>query len=120
MAADPTGRPDNLSHRDMAIWAADCAEGVLAHFETICPGDDRPRQAILAGRAWARGEISVGAARIAAFAAHAAARGVDDPAARAASRAAGHAAATAHVADHAKHAAAYAAKAEGAASGGMD
>ena len=43
-------------HRLLAIWAADCAEHVLPFFETERPGDDRPRQAIELGRAWARGE----------------------------------------------------------------
>jgi hypothetical protein len=117
MAAGPKAKPDIQCHRYSAIWAADCAERVLGHFETICPGEKRPLQAILCARAWARGEVTVGDARAAAFAAHAVARAVEDPAARAAARAAGHAAATAHVADHAKHAAAYAAKAKSAACG---
>lgn len=98
------------SHRTQAFWAAACAEHVLANFETKSTFDKRPRKAIEAGRAWARGEISISEARTAAFAAHAAARDVEHPAARAAARAAGHAAATAHVAGHAVHAAAYAAK----------
>lgn len=95
-------------HRELAMWAAACAERVLAAFDAERPDDDRPRMAVHAARAWARGEISCAAARAAAFAAHAAARAVTDPAARAAARAAGHAAATAHVAGHARHAAAYA------------
>lgn len=95
-------------HRSLAFWAADCAEHVLVCFEEKYPDDDRPRDAIEAGRAWARGEIAMSEARRAALAAHAAARAADHPAARAAARAAGHAAATAHVARHAVHAAAYA------------
>lgn len=105
---DETDRPA------LTLWAADCAERVLSLFEDRYPDDRRPRDAVGAARAWARGEISVGAARRAAFAAHAAAREADDTAARAAARAAGHAAATAHVADHARHAAAYAAAAASA------
>ena len=97
------------------LWAADCAEHVLAHFEENCPEDDRPRKALEAGRAWARGEIACGKARAAAIAAHAAARATDHPAAREAARAAGHAAGTAHMAGHARHAAAYAVKAVSAA-----
>ena len=77
-------------HRLLAGWAADCAEDVLPLFERACPDDARPRLAIKAARAWSRGEIAVGAAREAAFAAHAAARGTTDAAARAAARAAGH------------------------------
>jgi len=98
----------------LTIWAADCAEHVLAYFEQARPGDDRPRQAIQAARAWACGNLPMADARRAAFAAHAAARDSNPVAARAAARAAGHAAATAHVADHARHAAAYAVKAAAA------
>jgi len=96
-------------HRTLTLWAADCVERVLSCFEQQHPLDDRPRNAIAAGRAWARGEIRVGDARAAAFAAHAAARCAATAAARAAARAAAHAAATAHVAGHSRHAAAYAA-----------
>jgi hypothetical protein len=105
---------DETDRSALALWAADCAERVLPLFEDRHPDDRRPREAVEAARAWARGEMSVSAARTAAFAAHAAAREVDDTAARAAARAAGHAAATAHVADHARHAAAYAGAAAGA------
>jgi len=62
---------DEQDHRALALWAADCAERVLPRFEGKCPEDDRPRGAIEAGRAWARGEIAMGEARAAAFAAHA-------------------------------------------------
>ena len=101
------GKPKN-DHRSLVLWAAGCAEHVLPYFEKECPGDDRPRKAIEAGRAWVRGEITMCEARAAAFAAHAAARDTDHSAARAAARAAGHAAATAHVTSHAPHAADYA------------
>ena len=95
----------------LALRAADCAEHVLPIFEARYPGDERPRNAVEAGRAWARGALTCGEARKTALAAHAAARDADDPAACAAARAAGHAAATAHVASHARHAAAYAVEA---------
>ncbi len=97
------------SHQLLTVWACDCAERVLARFESVRPEDDRPRCAIEAGRAWVRGELRMTDARKAAFAAHAAARDSDSPEAVAAARAAGHAAATAHVASHARHAANYAA-----------
>jgi Imm-5 like putative immunity protein len=83
---------DGQDHRSLALWAADCAGRVLPYFEGEHPGDDRPRRAIEAGQARARGEIRVGEARAAA-------------------RATGHAAATAHRAAHARHAAGYAARA---------
>lgn len=108
---------EERDHRLLALWAAECAERVLPYFQEQSSMDDRPRRAIEAGRAWARGEIPMTEARTAAFAAHAAARDIDDAAARAAARAAGHAAATAHVATHAPHAAEYATKAIKAATG---
>ena len=97
-------------HRLLAVWAADCAEHVLHHFERARPGDDRPRRAIGMGRAWARGELTWTQARTAAFAANAAARDVTG-AAREAAHAAGQAAAVGHVAAHELGAAAYAIKA---------
>ena len=99
---------DKREHRSLVLWAADCAERALPYFEEKYPKDNRPRNAVEAGRAWVRGEIATGEARAAAFAAHAAARNADQAAVRAAARAAGHAAATAHVAGHAAHAASYA------------
>ena len=108
MKVEHAKRLDEQDHRSLVLWAADCAEHVLPYFEENHPEDDRPRKALEAGRAWARGELSMSKARDAAFAAHAAARDADHAAARAAARAAGHAAATAHVAGHARHAAAYA------------
>lgn len=95
-------------HKALALWAADCAEHVLPYFEKERPKDDRPRKAIEAGRAWVHGAIKVGEARKAALGAHAAARDVNQAAARAAARSAGQAAGTAHVAGHAPHAANYA------------
>lgn len=104
---------NKCEHKILAIWAADCAEHVLAYFEEKHPDVCSPRNAIDAGRAWVRGELKMTDARIAAFASHAAAREAFDDSAIAAARACGHAAATAHVATHAPHAAAYAAKAVG-------
>ena len=66
------------------LFAADCAERVLPLFEAQCPGDDRPRLAIQAARAYANGEIDAAAWAAARAAAWAAAR----YAARAAARAA--------------------------------
>jgi hypothetical protein len=86
-------------HRSQALEAADCAERVLALFESRAPNDDRPRKAIDAARAWARGEIRVSAARTAALSAHAAA-------------------ATAHVVTHARAVSLYAEKARAAAGRG--
>ncbi|WP_069163867.1 putative immunity protein [Nocardia altamirensis] len=101
---------DRGDHAALALWAAACAEHVLPLFERERPDDARPRAAIEAVRAWARGELSVGEARMAAFDAHESARLEKDASAYAA-RSAGHAASTAHLCAHAVHAATYAVKA---------
>ena len=114
--------PEPLIHREIALWAAKCADHVLPIFEGQRPDDDRPRAAIAALRAWVRGEIPMTACRTAAFAAHAAARDASEAggsaAAVAAARSAGQACAVAHMFDHAPHAATYAAKAVGLDGGG--
>lgn len=91
-------RVDAINTRALVLFAADCAEHVLHHFESKCPRDKRPRQAIEAARGG-----NPGAAYAAADAAYAAARA----AARAADAA--YAAYAAHAADaaYAAHAAAY-------------
>jgi len=101
------GTLEDDDHRLLAIWAADCAEHVLHHFERARPNDDRPRRAIDLGRAWARGEIPWAEARTAAGHANGAARDLRG-AARHAAYAAGQAAAVGHVAAHELGAAAYA------------
>ncbi|HTY53282.1 MAG TPA: hypothetical protein VMB35_08825 [Methanomicrobiales archaeon] len=100
-------------HKELATWAADCAERVLPYFESRHPGDDRPRMAIRALREWVRtGTFRMADVRRASLAAHAAARDVkEDDAARSAARAAGQAMATSHVPAHAIAAARYAATA---------
>ena len=104
---------NNYDKKTLVKWATDCAEHVLPKFETKYPKDDRPRKAIAAGRAWLKGKIAVSEVRIAAFAAHDAARSAKDEDAIAAARSAGHAAATVHVAGHAIYASNYAVKAVG-------
>ena len=97
-------------HRLLALWAADCAEHVLHHFETVRPGDDRPRRAIEQARAWVRGETKMMQSRAAGGHAMGAARDLSG-AAREAAYAAGQAAAVPHVAAHELGAAAYAIRA---------
>jgi hypothetical protein len=108
------GTLQDEDHRLLAMWAADCAEHVLTHFEQARPGDDRPRRAIDLGRAWARGEITWWEARAAGGHANAAARDLRG-AARHAAYAAGQAAAGGHVAAPELGAAAYAVRAARAA-----
>jgi hypothetical protein len=112
-------KPDQVS---LAKAAADWAERVLPLFESISPGDRRPRTAIQEGRKWAKTlEFKMSVIRGASLAAHDAARDVNsDEAACAAAHAAGQAVATAHVPQHAFGAAYYALKAVAAADPMMD
>jgi hypothetical protein len=119
VAAHRGGSLQLVQHRQLAAWAADCAEHVLPLFEQ-CSSDDRPRRAIATAHAWARGELRVGDAQKASGAAHAAARSIRDEAAIAAARAAGHAVATAHMAGHSLGPMIYGVKAVRAAGGDMD
>jgi hypothetical protein len=104
-------------HQLLALWAADCAEHVLHLFEDVQPSDPRPREAIEAARAWARGDQSMMDARARGGHAMGAARPLRD-AARFAAYAAGQAACVGHVPAHDLGAAAYAIKAARAAQPG--
>jgi hypothetical protein len=103
------------ARREVAVWAADCAEHVLPLFEAEAPTDDRPRDAIARARAFGRGDLDAGGEIRRRFVAVRAASAVSSPAAAAAAaaRAAAQAAAVAHMGAHALGAAAYAAKAAG-------
>ncbi|MBL8967933.1 MAG: hypothetical protein JNG85_13075 [Spirochaetaceae bacterium] len=103
-------------HHLLAVWAARCAEHVLALFESERPGDGRPRKAVELAHAWSRGEVTVDEAKRGAYHANAAARDLKG-AAKFAALAAGQAAAVAHVAAHELGAAAYAIRAVMAAGG---
>jgi hypothetical protein len=52
-----TERIDAWNERTARLFAADCAERVLSLFESVYPGDDRPRAAIQAARDQAAGRI---------------------------------------------------------------
>jgi thymidine phosphorylase len=108
------GSLTDADHHLLALWAAVCAEHVLALFESERPDDPRPRQAIEQARAWVRGEAKMMQARAAGGHAMGAARDLRG-AARFAAYAAGQAGAVAHVAAHDLGAAAYAIKAARAA-----
>jgi hypothetical protein len=108
------GTLEDADHRLLALWAADCAEHVLGLFESVRPGDARPREAIEHARAWARGEVGMMRCRAAGGHAMGAARDLRG-AARHAAYAAGQAGVVAHVAAHELGAAAYAIKAARAA-----
>lgn len=104
------GTLTDSDHHLLALWAAACAEHVLALFESARPQDPRPRRAIEQARAWARGEVTMTLARAAGGHAMAAARDLRG-APRHAAFAAGQAGVVAHVAAHELGAAAYAIKA---------
>lgn len=108
------GTLTDSDHHLLALWAASCAEHVLPLFESACPGDQRPRQAVEHARAWVRGEVTMMESRAAGGHAMGAARDKRG-AARYAAYAAGQAGAVAHVAAHELGAAAYAIKAARAA-----
>ena len=104
------GQLTDADHRLLALWAAACAEHVLPLFERAQPDDPRPREAIDAARAWARGESRMMQTRAIGGHAMGAARPLR-AAARFAAYSAGQAACVAHVAEHDLGAAAYAIKA---------
>ena len=108
------GLLSDADHQLLALWAAHCAEHVLPFFEAEQPSDTRPRVAIDAARAWARGEMKMMDARARGGHAMGAARPLRG-AARFAAYAAGQAACVGHVAEHDLGAAAYAIKAAQAA-----
>ena len=111
--------------RLLAAWAAVCASRVIPTFEAKAPGDTRPRDALAALRAFARGGKRTAELRTHVSAALAAAREVADPAATAAARAAAvatgiaytHAEVTADQVRHVLGPIAYAARAKELASG---
>lgn len=94
---------EKQKHRTLVLWSIECAERVLPIFEGQYPQDERPREAIEAAKAWARGKIKMPEAKKAAHATHNAATAVaeEDPAACAAARAMGHVVGTVHVETHA-------------------
>lgn len=82
--------------RPLALWAADVAERSLPLFEASAPADRRPRDAIDAAREFGHGGRRTAQLRALGWAAHAASRDVDDPAAQSAARAASLAASAAY------------------------
>jgi hypothetical protein len=96
-------------HRQLIVWACDCAEHVLPLFgEEI---DERLKNAIRVAKEWEKGNASVGDARKASLGAIAVANESKSPVSIAVARCIGHAVATAHMADHSLRAALYALKA---------
>jgi len=99
-------------------WACRCAEHVLPYFGEAM--DMRLQKALSVGKAWVKGEATVGDARKAAVGCHKLAREVSDAASVAVARSVGHAVATAHMADHSLGAAWYGLKAVAAVGGSVE
>ena len=108
------GTLQDADHRLLAVWAADCAEHVLHHFEQAATGGRPSTSGDRARAGLGAGEVTWWDARTAAGHANAAARDLKG-AARHAAYAAGQAAAVGHVAAHELGAAAYAVRAARAA-----
>lgn len=83
--------------REVAAYAAACAEPVLHLFESVHPQDPRPRIALEAALTFARGGRRLASLRVVAADAHRAGRQSDTASARDAAMAAGHAAAAAYL-----------------------
>ncbi|WP_222196112.1 putative immunity protein [Modestobacter italicus] len=83
--------------RAVTRFAAESADEVLDAFETACPGDPRPREAIAAAWTFASGGARGKPLRDAGWAAHRAARAAGAGAAGEAARAAMHAASAAYL-----------------------
>ncbi|GAA5146685.1 hypothetical protein GCM10025768_05620 [Microbacterium pseudoresistens] len=88
--------------RELVAWTVACAQRLLPLFVAQRPDDRRPQEALDAAWSFLRGEMGIDAVRERAFACHAAAREVDDPAAEAAARVCGQAVAVAHMAGHSR------------------
>ena len=93
---------EGQSKETLIQWTTDYAERVmLPLWETYCPQDTRPKEAIEAARAWVRKEIKLPAAKAVILQCHNAARDCEgNPAAQAAARAIGQSASTIHAATH--------------------
>lgn len=83
--------------REVAAYAAACAQPVLHLFESVHPEDQRPRRALDGALAFAAGGKRVAALRVLAADAHRAGREADTKSAWDAALAAGHAAAAAYL-----------------------
>ena len=94
---------EKQNRRILALWGFDCAEHILEIFEKNYPNDKRPREAVVAAKAWARGEIKMPIAKKAALESHIAASEIseENPAASAAARVMGHLVGIIHVKSHA-------------------
>ena len=93
---------ENQNHRTLVLWALEYADELASKFESKYPNETRPREAVNACRAWARGEVKMPFAKKAIHAAHNAATEIaDDIVYCSIVRAIGQVVATVHVETHA-------------------
>lgn len=71
---------EGRNRRVMVLWALDLAEQTVERLEESCPTDPRPRFALEAARAWARGRIKMPVAQRAILDCHAMAKELTAPA----------------------------------------
>jgi hypothetical protein len=109
VAKHRSGPLSRAHHRQLTTWACACTKHVLPLFGK--KPETRILNALNTAKNWSQGIVPVGDAQKAAWAVHALARELSNPAAVAVARSAGHAVATAHMADHSLGAAWYALKA---------
>ncbi len=92
---------EGRNRRTVILWALDLAEQTVEQLEKHCPGDPRPRSALDAARAWARGRIKMPVAQRAILDCHAMAKELTDPADIARCHAVGQACSVVHTPGHA-------------------
>jgi hypothetical protein len=113
---------ETQSKTTLANWCIDYSEfRLLPIYESIYPGDLRPREALAAARGWLGGRIKLPQAKPVILECHAAAREADaNPAAQAAARAIGQCASTIHSSSHCAGLALYGALAAAYDTAGID
>lgn len=89
------------NHRTLVMWALDCAQLTLKHFEAKYPNEHRPKTCLELSESWARGKIKMPVAKRAILDSHAVAKEIDDREYGALCHAIGHAGGTVHVKTHA-------------------
>ena len=91
----------SANRKALILWVLELAEETVCELEIRYPGDQRPREAVKAARAWAAGEIKMPLAKRAILDCHAMARELTDPADIARCHAVGQACIVVHTAGHA-------------------
>lgn len=91
----------SANRRALILWALELAEETVRELEIRYPGDQRPREAVKAARAWAAGEIKMPMAKRAILDCHAMSKELADPADIARCHAVGQACSVVHTGGHA-------------------